>query len=189
MKKRIPPGQIIITGFPVRTAESSLAHIDPDRWSLSITGLVDNDIIIPFKEIQSMKLSEVKSDFHCVEKWSIPDNRWKGVKIKNLFNKISIKPEARFAMVYSWGGYDSDIDLDALLHENTILAWERNGKPIEPEHGYPLRLIIPDRYAYKSVKWVVEIELMSEDTPGYWERRGYHMRADVWAQERFLTKK
>jgi DMSO/TMAO reductase YedYZ molybdopterin-dependent catalytic subunit len=115
----------------------------------------------------------------------VPDNVWKGVRVKDLLGKVSIKPEARYALVRSWGGYDSDIDIDALMADDTILAFERNGSPIEAEHGYPLRLIIPSRYAYKSVKLVVEIELTAEDLPGYWEKRGYHKRADVWSEERF----
>ena len=185
MASNIPPGQQFIKKFPVRTAESQPTSTDTKTWTVRITGLVEEPITLSFDEIQSMDTLEVKSDFHCVETWSVPDNLWKGIRVKDLLEKASIKREARFAMVKSWGGYDSDVDLEVLMADDTILAWERNGKPIEPEHGYPLRLIIPSRYAYKSVKWVVEIELIDEDRPGYWEKRGYHKRADVWAQKRF----
>jgi len=181
----IPPGQKFIKGFPVRTAEAAPPPSALEKWQVKITGLVQKEIVIPFNQIQTMEPVEIVSDFHCVETWSVPENKWKGVRVKDLLEKASIKPETHFAMVRSWGGYDSDIDLEALMADDTVLAWERNGKAIEPEHGWPLRLIIPNRYAYKSVKWVVEIELMKEDRPGYWEKRGYHMRADVWAQERF----
>ncbi len=188
MKRNIPPGQQFIKQFPVRTVEAEPTNIDPETWVLKITGLVAKPASFSFKEIQSMGAIEVNSDFHCVETWSVPDNVWKGVRVRDLLEKVSIKPEARYAMIRSWGGYDSDVDLEALMADEAILAWDRNGKPIEPEHGFPLRLIIPSRYAYKSVKWVVEIELMEKDRPGYWEKRGYHKRADVWAQERFDKK-
>ena len=185
MGKNIPPGQEFIKQFPVRTAESQPTRINPETWTVKITGLVTRPVTFNLDEIQAMDMVQVKGDFHCVETWSVPDNVWKGVRVRDLLEKTSIKPEARYAMIRSWGGYDSDLDLEALMADETILAWERNGKPIEPEHGFPLRLIIPSRYAYKSVKWVVEIELTEEDRPGYWEKRGYHKRADVWAEERF----
>ena len=185
MSQTIPPGQQFINGFPVRTAEATPPDSALEKWTVKITGLVQKEVIIPFSQMQTMEPIEIKSDFHCVETWSVPGNTWKGLRVKKLLEKASVKPEARFALVRSWGGYDSDIDLDALMADDTLLAWERNGRPIEPEHGYPLRLIIPSRYAYKSVKWVVEIELLNEDRPGYWEKRGYHRRADIWAEERF----
>ena len=184
MDRNIPPGQQFIKQFPVRTAESEPTSIDPKTWTVKITGLVERPVTFGFDEIQAMDTVQVRGDFHCVETWSVPDNLWKGVKVKDLLDKVAIEEKAGYAMVKSWGGYDSDVDLEVLMSDETILAWERNGKPLEPEHGYPLRLIIPSRYAYKSVKWVIEIELMENDRPGYWVKRGYHRRADVWAEER-----
>ncbi len=185
MSQKMPPGQQAVARWPVRTAEQMPKDTTPEHWTLKISGLVDEEVILSWVQIQALKVVELKRDFHCVETWSVMDNIWKGVLVRDVLAKVAIKPQANFAMIHSWGGYTSDIDLNALMADDTMLAWERNGKPIPPEHGYPLRLIVPDRYAYKSVKWVVEIELMQGDRPGYWEERGYHRRADVWKAERF----
>jgi len=181
---QVPPGQRPIKMWPVRTAEE-LPDVDPKEWTLEITGLVHSPKCLKIDEIQAMPAVEVLGDFHCVETWTVPDNRWKGVRVRDLVDPSELRKEAKFALFYSPGGYSSEMDLDGVMDDETLLAWERNGEPIPFEHGYPLRLIVPSRYAYKSVKWVCKIEFVEKDIRGYWEERGYHPVADVWRNERF----
>ncbi|MBW2311400.1 MAG: molybdopterin-dependent oxidoreductase [Deltaproteobacteria bacterium] len=180
----LPVGQHWIEKWPVRTAEG-VPDVDTQPWSLAVTGLVENPLALSLKEVQELGAIEIVRDFHCVESWSVPNNRWKGVPVHRILEMANPTPNAHYAMVRSPGGYETDLPLDVLLQSDTILAWQRNGEPISRDHGYPLRLIVPDLYAYKSAKWVSEIELVGEDRPGYWEERGYHRRADVWSGERF----
>lgn len=184
MEGKIPPGQRFIPSWPVRTAESE-PSIDPENWVLMITGMVKEEKSFKLDEIRALPTFEVKGDFHCVETWSVPGNTWKGVRVRDLIDEDQLLDGAKYAVIHSPGGYTSEVDIDCLMAEDTLLAWERNGEPIPFEHGYPLRLIVPSRYAYKSVKWVVKIEFVSRDIPGYWESRGYHPVADVWKQERY----
>ncbi len=181
---QIPPGQRYIGTWPVRTAED-VPEMDPEKWILEIAGLVRSPKHLKIEAIHAMPTVEIHRDFHCVETWTVPDNRWKGVRVRDLVDRSELQKGARFALFYSPGGYSSEIDLDCVMDDETLLAWGRNGKPIPFEHGYPLRLIVPSRYAYKSVKWVCRIEFVDRDIRGYWEERGYHPVADVWRSERF----
>ena len=180
----LPVGQHWIKKWPVRTADSP-PDMDPDSWTLKITGLVERSLALTFQEVRELDAVEVVRDFHCVESWSVPDNKWKGVPVHRILELANPLAEARFAMVRSPGGFETNLSLEVLLHPDTLLVWERNGKPLTWDHGYPLRLIVPDSYAYKSVKWVSEIQLLNEDRPGFWEKRGYHKGANIWSGERF----
>jgi DMSO/TMAO reductase YedYZ molybdopterin-dependent catalytic subunit len=184
MSGKMPPGQRYISSWPVRTAEDA-PDIDPKDWTLEITGLIKTPKTLSIEEIHAMPTVEVKADFHCVETWTVPDNVWKGVRVRDLIDESELQQDAKFALFHSPGGYSSEIDLECLMDDETILAWERNGEPIPFGHGYPLRLIVPSRYAYKSVKWVNKIEFVDKDIRGYWEARGYHPVADVWKNERY----
>jgi len=180
----LPIGQSWIKKWPVRTAELP-PDMDPESWTLKISGLVEKPLTITLQEIRELDVVEIVRDFHCVESWSVPDNKWKGVAVYQLLELANPLPEARYAIVRSPGGYETNLLLEVLLCQDTILVWEHNGKPLSWDHGYPLRLIVPDLYAYKSVKWVSEISLLDEDRPGFWERQGYHRGANVWSGERF----
>ena len=184
----LPVGQHWIEKWPVRTAEEA-PDSDPQSWSLAVTGLVEHPLTLSLSEVQELGTIEIVRDFHCVESWSIPNNKWKGVPVHRILEIAHPNPNARYGIVRSTGEYKTDLPLEVLLQSDTILAWQRNGEPISRDHGYPLRLIVPDLYAYKSAKWVSEIELVDEDRPGYWEERGYHRGADVWSGERFEEDK
>jgi DMSO/TMAO reductase YedYZ molybdopterin-dependent catalytic subunit len=160
----LPIGQRWIEKWPVRTAEPP-PGADLESWTLMITGLVERQLTLSFQEVRGLGTVEIVRDFHCVESWSVPDNNWKGVPVHRILELANPLPEARYALVR--------------------IVWERNGKPLSWDHGYPLRLIVPDLYAYKSVKWVSEISLLDEDRPGFWERQGYHRGGNVWLGERF----
>lgn len=180
----LPIGQRWIEKWPVRTAEPP-PGADLESWTLTITGLVERQLTLSFQEVRGLGTVEIVRDFHCVESWSVPDNNWKGVPVHRILELANPLPEARYALVRSPGDYETNLLLEVLLRPDTLLVWERNGKPLSWDHGYPLRLIVPDLYAYKSVKWVSEISLLDEDRPGFWERQGYHRGANVWSGERF----
>ncbi len=180
----LPAGQHWIERWPVRTAEQQ-PDVDPDAWTLRITGMVEKELSLTFQEIRGLGAVEIALDFHCVESWSVPQNTWKGIPVYRILERANPLPDARHAMVSSPGGYRTNLSVEVLRLPDTLLVWERNGEPLSWDHGYPLRLIVPDCYAYKSAKWVSEIRLLNEDVPGYWEKRGYHRGGNVWAHERF----
>jgi DMSO/TMAO reductase YedYZ molybdopterin-dependent catalytic subunit len=184
MSEKIPPGQKFINKWPVRTVEP-VPTVKPEEWKLEISGLVTTPISLTLDEIKSFPIVEIVRDFHCVETWTVPDNTWKGVRVRDMITRENILDTASFVVVSSWGGFTSEMAIDYLMADDTLLAWERNGKPIPIDHGYPLRLIVPNRYAYKSVKWVTGLKFVDSDIPGYWEERGYNSVADVWKQERY----
>jgi DMSO/TMAO reductase YedYZ molybdopterin-dependent catalytic subunit len=127
----------------------------------------------------------VAGDLHCVTRWSLLGRAWHGVPFATVLDRAGVLPEAVFALLVGEGGYTANVPLGALRDENAILALGSDGEPLAPEHGFPLRAIIPSRYAWKSVKWLRAIELLSEDQPGFWERYGYSDNADPWREERF----
>jgi DMSO/TMAO reductase YedYZ molybdopterin-dependent catalytic subunit len=180
----LPVGQHWIEGWPVRTAEQQ-PHVDPDAWTLRITGMVQRELTLAFQEIRGLGAVEMARDFHCVESWSVPQSTWKGVPVYRILEGANPLPNARYAMVSSPGGYETNLWIEVLRRPDTLLVWERNGKTLRWDHGYPLRLIVPECYAYKSAKWVSEIRIVEEDVRGYWEERGYHTGADVWLGQRF----
>jgi DMSO/TMAO reductase YedYZ molybdopterin-dependent catalytic subunit len=124
------------------------------------------------------------ADFHCVTQWSALDQTWEGVPFAAVVGPAKPRDEARFVMAHSYGGYTTNIPLDVCMEEG-FFAHKQNGQEMGKDHGWPLRLIIPSRYAWKSAKWVNGIELMAHDAPGFWEQRGYNNNADPWKEERF----
>lgn len=180
----LPTGQHWIEKWPVRTAEEP-PDVDADSWTLTVSGMLENPVTLSLQDIRNFGTVEIARDFHCVESWSVPDNKWKGVPVQRILQLAHPLPEARYGVVSSPGGYETCLFLDTLMRSDTLLVWERGGRPLSWEHGYPLRLIVPDLYAYKSVKWVSEIRVVSQETLGFWERKGYHRGADVWLGERF----
>jgi len=128
---------------------------------------------------------ELTTDFHCVTRWSQLDMNWRGVSARELMMRAGPRKQAAFVTLHSADEYTTNLPLEALLDDDVILAHSVFGKPLSPEHGGPVRLVVPKRYAWKSAKWLTGIELHKEDRPGFWEVRGYHNDADPWKEERF----
>ena len=128
---------------------------------------------------------EVTIDIHCVTRWSRFDTSFRGVRWAELAKLAKPKPGARFVVAHAEQGFTANVPLEALEDEQALIAYEADGEPLEPEHGWPLRLVIPSRYFWKSAKWLRGLELLSEDQPGFWERYGYHNDADYWKEERY----
>ncbi|MCX6668683.1 MAG: sulfite oxidase-like oxidoreductase [Methanothrix sp.] len=181
---RIPPGQSLTEGWPV-LHYGGVPKIDPVEWSLRLFGLVEKERSLSFSEFLALPQVRVFSDVHCVTGWSRLDNLWEGVQALALKDLVKILPGARFAIVHACGGFTTNLSLEDFFQEDVLLAVMHNGRSISPEHGYPVRLVVPRLYFWKSAKWVVGIEFTAEDRPGFWETHGYHNRGDPWMEERY----
>ena len=181
---RLPPGQIQTSKWPV-LHYGSVPHIDLAKWSLRVDGLVAQPQHWDWGEFQKLPRVQVLSDIHCVTRWSRYDNLWEGVALKEVLRRAAPKAPARFAIVHAAQGFTTNLPLSELDQDDVLLADKHDGEPLAPDHGWPLRLVVPRRYFWKSAKWVERIELSERDSPGFWERNGYHNEADPWHEERF----
>jgi DMSO/TMAO reductase YedYZ molybdopterin-dependent catalytic subunit len=181
---RLPPGQKATDGWPV-LHYGSIPKIDLATWKFEIGGLVEQTVSFSWQELMALPQVSSTNDIHCVTAWSKFDNVWSGVPVLELLQRVSLKPEARYAMVHSYGGYTTNLSLDDLAREGNLLAHTHNGEPLTREHGWPLRLVVPHLYFWKSAKWVRGFVFMPEDRAGFWEMYGYHMRGDPWQEERY----
>ena len=182
--ERVPPGQRVVRGWPV-LHEGRIPRFDESSWSLSVDGACDNTLRLDYSGLQELGPIEMTSDFHCVTGWSKLDNRWRGVQSKLLLQRAFPSADATHVLVHAEQGYTANLPLAALQEDEAMLAWGHNGKDLAPKHGWPLRLVIPRLYGWKSVKWVRRLELLTSDHRGFWEIRGYHNRADPWLEERY----
>ncbi len=181
---RLPPGQKLTDGWPV-LHYGGIPAIDLATWKLSIVGLVEEEVHLTWDEFMALPQSTLRSDIHCVTHWSKFDNEWTGVKIADLMARVRLKPEAKHVMVHSYGGYTTNIPLAELLDDDVVLAHSHNGTPLEKEHGWPLRLVVPKLYFWKSAKWLRGFVFMADEKPGFWEQYGYHIHGDPWREERY----
>ena len=181
---RLPPGQIRTDKWPV-LHYGSVARADLATWDFRVFGLVEHPVRWSHAEFQSLSRVRVRSDIHCVTRWSRYDNLWEGVAVTEVLGPAGPKPEAKFAVVHAEQGFTSNLPLQALMEDDVLLADKHDGQDLTPEHGWPLRLVVPRRYFWKSAKWVRSIELVAADRPGFWEQNGYHNDADPWREQRF----
>lgn len=184
LENRIPPGQYETKKFPVLTYGDT-QHIQPGEWKLHIFGLVENPLVLNWQELLALPAVSIRRDIHCVTRWSMLDSHWEGVLFSELVKKVRPAPEARFVMQHSYGGYTTNLPLEDLLKEDVIIAYQYEGKPLDPDHGGPVRMVAPQLYFWKSAKWLKGLEFMAGDRPGFWEQYGYHMHGDPWSEERF----
>ena len=183
MGDRVPPGQFLSNKFPVLTYGST-PKVDLDTWKFRVFGLVEQEVELNWDQFTKLPWTTVTADFHCVTQWSSLDNTWEGVTFPELMALAQPKPEAKFVMAHCFGGYTTNLPLEVAMEEG-LLAHKQDGEPLGEGHGWPLRLIMPSRYGWKSAKWLNGIELIAEDAPGFWEQRGYNNNADPWKEERF----
>ncbi len=181
---RLPPGQVRAKKWPVLHAGAT-PKVDLDRWTFRIDGLVDHPATRTWAEFAALPRSRVFADMHCVTRWSLLDNTWEGVRVRDLIAGVGLHPDASFAVVHGLDGYTTNLPLADLLGDDCLIALGRNGQPLTPEHGWPARVIVPRLYAWKGAKWANRIEILAIDRPGFWEVNGYHNHGDPWAQERF----
>ncbi|HEV8375921.1 MAG TPA: sulfite oxidase-like oxidoreductase [Candidatus Polarisedimenticolia bacterium] len=180
---RLPPGQALTRKWPVLTYGDA-PRIETRDWRFRISGLVSRERTLTWEEFTALPKVERVSDIHCVTRWSRFDNRWEGVLASEVVRLSEPHAAARFVMVHGYGGYSTNLALESLMGNGVLFALAHDGAPLEPEHGGPLRLVVPDLYFWKSAKWANGLEFMDRDRAGFWERNGYHMHGDPWSQER-----
>jgi DMSO/TMAO reductase YedYZ molybdopterin-dependent catalytic subunit len=181
---RLPPGQSLTLKWPV-LHYGSVPHFDEAKWDFKISGEVVAPLKLSWKEFRALPQAEVTSDFHCVTRWSRLNNVWKGVLFSEVLKLVQPKPAVRHVLVLAEEGYTSNIPLEDLLRLNVVFAFDHDAVPLTGEHGGPVRLIVPQLYAWKSVKWVRGLMLLDEDRLGFWERNGYHTYGDPWKEQRY----
>lgn len=179
-KDRVPPGQTRTKKWPVLDAHGT-PDIDLERWQFSAGGFVDKPLKLALQEFMALPLVRVFGDFHCVTRWSRLGNVWTGVSTRVVADMIGVQARAKYVLIGAYDqGWTTNVPLENFLQEDALFAWLHDGKPITPEHGGPVRLIIPQLYAWKSAKWVNSIQMLENDKAGYWEDGGYHMRGNPW---------
>ncbi len=182
--RRVPPNQKVVTKFPV-LHHGSVPKFDPKTWDFVVEGLVENPIRLTYPEFLKLPKIMSISDFHCVTGWSRLDNKWEGVAFKTICGMVKPLRDAKYVTIGCEGNYTTSLPLEDLLDDDVLLAYKWDDKPLSPEHGGPLRLIVPKKYAYKSAKWVRELRFTREQEFGFWEKRGYSNTADPWKEERY----
>lgn len=182
---RVPPDQQVTDSFPVLHYGDIPQYSDLKNWDLKIYGLVENPIIITYGEFMELPQSTVSNDIHCVTGWSKLDNQWTGVKTADVCKNAGIKPEAKYVLIHAEEGWTTNLPIEDFLRETSLLAHSHNGEPLTPEHGFPVRAVVPHLYFWKSAKWVRALEFRATDAPGFWEKNGYHMYGDPWKSQRF----
>ncbi len=181
---RLPPGQILTDKFPV-LSYGPTPRFDPARWDFRVVGLAEKELRFNYEQFRALPQSRQVSDFHCVTTWSRFDNVWEGVKVVELAKLALPRPQARYVVIHCDGGYTTNLPIEEFLDDDVMLAYRHDGRDLEPDHGWPLRLVVPKLYGWKSAKWVRAIEFCDRDRRGFWEVRGYHNHADPWLEERY----
>jgi DMSO/TMAO reductase YedYZ molybdopterin-dependent catalytic subunit len=182
---RVPPGQFLTQKFPVLHYGSVPIYANLDKWDFRIFGLVEKPLRFNWDELMKLPQKTQTVDIHCVTRWSKLDTTWTGIPWRELLKAVAVKPEATHIMAHCEYGFTANLSLDVMDDDDTMLAYLYDGQPLEPDHGYPLRLLVPKRYLWKSAKWLRGIEFMAGDRPGFWERNGYHMEGEFWQEQRF----
>ena len=181
---RLPPGQNWTDRFPI-LHEGDVPNYDMAAWNLRLFGEIGDELTLSFDELMAMPQTEIRCDIHCVTRWSKADTTWKGVLVRDLFEQLNIKSDARYAMIHADQDYETNLPLSDLLGDQTLLAHTYDGEPLTRKHGGPLRLVVPHLYFWKSAKWVRGLEIMKQDRPGFWERNGFHNVAEPFKEQRF----
>lgn len=180
---RVPPGQALTSRFPVLTY-GPVQHYAADAVELKVTGLAEPRTL-RWTDLLALPQTTLTTDIHCVTHWSKLDTVWTGVRVTDLLATLKLDPRATHVMQRSVGGYSTNLSLEDFARPENLLAHTYDGQPLSAEHGGPLRLVVPHLYFWKSAKWLTELEFMAADAPGFWEKNGYHMRGDPFAEQRY----
>jgi len=182
--ERLPPGQYMVRDFPVLHV-GGVPAFDPAKWRLRIFGEVDAPLELSWQQFTELPTRVVKTDIHCVTRWTKFDTVWEGVPFQHIMKLAKVRPAARFVVTHGEQGYSANVPMTVADDERVLLAYKFDGKPLEPIHGGPMRMFVPQRYFWKSTKWCNGVEFRAEDAPGFWELRGYNNDGDPWKEERY----
>lgn len=180
---RMPPGQSLTQKFPV-LHYGAVPPFDPATWDLRVFGEVAREMRWTWDEFLALPTVTLKTDIHCVTRWSMFDTVWEGVRFRDFVELFGLKPEARFVIAHCENDYTTNLPLEVMLEDDVLLAYKFNGEFLTPDHGFPLRTLVPQRYFWKSAKWLRALEFTREDRPGFWEQAGYHNEGDPWKEQR-----
>lgn len=183
-RERLPPGQIVTQKWPV-LHYGSVPSVNLAEWRFVVTGAVERPLSLSWTDLLALPRREVECDMHCVTRWSRYDNVFGGVPVQEVLQQAGVSAEAAYVLVHAEEEFTTNLPLADLDRPANLLALSHHGEPLTPEHGGPVRLLVPHLYLWKSAKWVTGFEVRREDTPGFWERNGYHMRGDPWREERY----
>jgi DMSO/TMAO reductase YedYZ molybdopterin-dependent catalytic subunit len=181
---RLPPGQSLTQKFPVLTYGPN-PKFDPKTWDLRVFGEVENPMRWTWDEYLALPMVTITTDIHCVTRWSKFDTTWTGVKFTDLIKLFGVKDTARYVIAHCDYGYTTNLPIEAMMEDDVLLTHIYEGASLEPDHGGPLRTLVPKRYFWKSAKFLRALEFSKEDKPGFWEKAGYHNDGDPWKEERY----
>jgi DMSO/TMAO reductase YedYZ molybdopterin-dependent catalytic subunit len=181
---RLPPGQSLTRKFPVLTYGPN-ARFDPATWDMRVFGEVEKEMRWTWDEFLALPTVTITCDIHCVTRWSKFDTVWEGIRFTDFIKLFGVKPSARFVIAHCDHGYTTNLPIEAMMEDDVLLAYKYDGKPLEPDHGFPVRTLVPKRYFWKSAKFLRALEFSQEDKPGFWEQSGYHNDGDPWKEERY----
>jgi DMSO/TMAO reductase YedYZ molybdopterin-dependent catalytic subunit len=181
---RVPPGQVVTDKWPV-LHYGSVPRVDLARWTFRVFGAVEEERVWTYEEFLRLGWVQVRCDVHCVTRWSRLDLVFEGVPAQAVLTQVRRKPGADWVLVHAEGGYTTNLHVLDLDRDDVLFAARADGRPLTPEHGWPLRLVVPHLYFWKSAKWVRGLEFLTEEHPGFWEQAGYHLRGDPWREQRF----
>ena len=181
---RLPPGQRETDGFPV-LSKSGTPAVDPEEWAFEVFGAVDEPLSLSLDEFRELPSETQQQDFHCVTGWSKFDCQFTGAPFPTIAERAGVTSEAAHVMFHSADGYTTDLPLADCLRDAVLFAYGYDGQPLPADHGGPLRVVTPHKYAYKGAKWVTGVEFLTEPERGYWEQRGYSQTANPWNEQRY----
>jgi DMSO/TMAO reductase YedYZ molybdopterin-dependent catalytic subunit len=183
---RIPPGQQLTVKWPV-LQYGAVPRVDLATWSFRVGGLVEAPAQWSWDEFMALPQSTRTNDIHCVTRWTKLDNHWEGIAVRDVLAQLQLKPQATHVIIQAEHDFTANLALTDFDRQENLFAYRHDGEPLSPEHGWPLRLVVPHLYFWKSVKWVRGLVFMDHDEPGFWEQNGYHMRGDPWVEERYSS--
>ena len=186
-QRRLPPGQYLTQKWPV-LHYGSVPSTDLATWDFRVWGEVEEPFSFTWHEFRAMPRKTLVTDIHCVTRWTRLDAAFEGVPIQHILERAKLRPDAHFVLAHSEQGYTANMPLEVLDDDDVLLADVADGAPLPPEHGYPLRLVVPKKYFWKSAKWVRGLQFLTRDQLGFWERYGYHNDADPWLEQRFADE-
>jgi len=184
---RLPPNQTLTQKFPV-LHYGSVPKFNEATWDLRVFGDVEQEKLWTWAEFQQLPTVQVRVDIHCVTGWSKFDTVWEGPLFRDFIKLFGVKPTVKYVIAHAEHGFTTNLPLEVMLEDNVLLAWKFNGQYIEPDHGFPVRTLVPQRYFWKSAKWLRKLEFSSRDKPGFWEQAGYHNDGDPWKEERYQRR-